>query len=88
MPRRHITLPGDLFDEIDAYRFDNRIATRTEAIHRLIRAGLEAEAPFDADTLTVTPGPALPHDQFSTAMKEKRPRRLEKSLSGSPTRHR
>jgi len=41
-PRRHILLPDDLFPEIDEYRYANRIETRTEAIRRLIRAGLDA----------------------------------------------
>jgi hypothetical protein len=40
-PRRHILLPDDLFPEIDEYRYANRIETRTEAIRRLIRAGLD-----------------------------------------------
>lgn len=59
LPRRHILLPGDLFPAIDEYRFTHRIENRTQAIERLIRAGLDAEAPFDAAGLTVTHGPSL-----------------------------
>jgi len=41
-PRLLLVLPDDLLAEIDDHRFANRIETRTEAIRRLIRAGLDA----------------------------------------------
>jgi len=85
-PRRHVLLPSDLFGEIDLYRHANRIDTRTEAICQLIRAGLEYTAPLDPAAITVTDGRANLHDQRPTAMKLKRPARLEKSASGGSGR--
>lgn len=52
--RRHVLLPDALFAAIDEYRHSKRIDTRTEAICRLIRAGLEYETPFDPSTIIVT----------------------------------
>lgn len=43
MPRLMVLLPDDLLAEIDGYRRrDQDIPPRTEAIRRLIRAGLDA----------------------------------------------
>ena len=34
----------DLFDRIEDFRFDNRIANRSEAVRVLVEAGLKAKA--------------------------------------------
>jgi hypothetical protein len=41
-PRHHVLLSREIIEAVTEYRFDNRIPTRTEAIERLIRAGLDA----------------------------------------------
>lgn len=41
-PRFSITVDDELLKEIEDYRFGNRIASRADAISRLIRLGLEA----------------------------------------------
>ncbi|SHI55540.1 hypothetical protein SAMN02745216_00139 [Desulfatibacillum alkenivorans DSM 16219] len=42
-PRILLTLDEDLLKRIDDYRFENRINTRSEAMRRLIKIGLEAK---------------------------------------------
>ena len=37
-----LRLPTELEAQLDEYRYANRIETRSEAIRRLIRAGLDA----------------------------------------------
>jgi hypothetical protein len=52
---------------------------------------LESASSLDPTTLNITYGRASLHDEPQcrpTAIKEKRPARLEKSASGSPTRPR
>jgi metal-responsive CopG/Arc/MetJ family transcriptional regulator len=39
--RKLVSLPHDLVKQIQDYRFDNRIASESEAIRRLIILGLE-----------------------------------------------
>jgi metal-responsive CopG/Arc/MetJ family transcriptional regulator len=41
-PRILITIEDDLLEKINDFRFDNRINSRSEAIHRLIEEGLKA----------------------------------------------
>ena len=43
--RKSVSLPAELWSQIDGYRFGNRITTEAEAIRRLIEAGLRAEQP-------------------------------------------
>jgi hypothetical protein len=40
-----VTLPAELAQAIEEYRFANRFKTEAEAIRRLIEAGLQALAP-------------------------------------------
>ena len=40
--RRMVSLPEDLSERVDDYRFEHRIRTDSEAIRRLIEAGLRA----------------------------------------------
>ena len=41
LPRFSITADEDLLKEIDDYRYENRYPTRTKAIIKLIRIGIE-----------------------------------------------
>lgn len=41
-PRVIVTLPGDLFDRVENFRYDNRYPNRSEAVLALIEAGLNA----------------------------------------------
>ena len=43
--RRMVSLPEELSERVDDYRFENRITTESEAIRRLIEAGLKAKKP-------------------------------------------
>jgi Arc/MetJ-type ribon-helix-helix transcriptional regulator len=43
--RKMVTLPAELAQAIEEYRFANRFKTEAEAIRRLIEAGLQALAP-------------------------------------------
>lgn len=38
-----VTFPHDLLEEIEDYRFKNRVENRSEAIRELIKKGLEKE---------------------------------------------
>lgn len=40
--RKTVSLPGDLWQRVDDFQFQNRIKRESEAIRRLIEAGLEA----------------------------------------------
>ena len=40
--RKIVSLPPDLEKAVEDYRFENRIASESEAIRRLIELGLEA----------------------------------------------
>lgn len=40
-PRFSITVPEELLKRIDDYRFNNRIASRAEAVIRLIEMGFD-----------------------------------------------
>ncbi len=40
-PRVIITLPGDLFDRIEDFRYENRYPNRSEAVLALIEEGLK-----------------------------------------------
>ncbi|MGX9963146.1 hypothetical protein ACVFYP_07470 [Roseomonas sp. F4] len=42
--RKLVSLPADLTEKVENYRFENRINTEAEAIRRLIELGLEAAA--------------------------------------------
>jgi hypothetical protein len=48
MIKKLITISPEMLDEIDAYRFSNRIKTELEAIRKLLAAGLKAERKKDA----------------------------------------
>lgn len=39
--RKLVSLPADLTEKVENYRFENRINTEAEAIRRLIELGLE-----------------------------------------------
>jgi hypothetical protein len=41
-PRHHVLLSRAIMDAVQQFRFAHQIETRTEAIERLIRAGLDA----------------------------------------------
>ena len=41
-PRFMISISGELLQEIEDYRFENRFPNRTRAVTELIRLGLEA----------------------------------------------
>jgi Arc/MetJ-type ribon-helix-helix transcriptional regulator len=43
MQRIAVSVPKELREQIDDFRFANRIASRAEAIRRLVEAGLEAQ---------------------------------------------
>ena len=45
-PRIITPIPKPLLARIDDYRFGNRLPSRSEAIRRLIEAGLRADAPI------------------------------------------
>ncbi len=36
-----ITIPNELFEKIEDYKFENRVPNRSEAIRQLIERGLE-----------------------------------------------
>jgi hypothetical protein len=42
--RKSITLPQRMWEDISAYRFDNRITSEAEAVRRVVQAGLDALA--------------------------------------------
>lgn len=48
--RKIFSLPESLSQQIDDFRFANRLKTESEAIRRLVEAGLSAEAPKDTRT--------------------------------------
>ncbi len=39
--RKSVSLPAALWEQVDAYRFGNRIGTEAEALRRLIEFGLK-----------------------------------------------
>jgi Arc/MetJ-type ribon-helix-helix transcriptional regulator len=41
LPRTTITIPVDLYEKIEDFRFKNRYGSQTKAINELLRAGLE-----------------------------------------------
>jgi hypothetical protein len=41
---QHLYLDADLIEKLEDYRFANRMNTRSEAIRRLLRLGLETAA--------------------------------------------
>jgi metal-responsive CopG/Arc/MetJ family transcriptional regulator len=43
--KKLITFDNDLIEQIDDYRFDNRLDSRSEAVRQLIKAGLKKKAP-------------------------------------------
>ena len=43
--RKLVSLPADMSRAIEDYRFTNRIGSESEAIRRLIEAGLKARTP-------------------------------------------
>jgi hypothetical protein len=43
--RKLVSLPPDIAEAVDDFRFSNRIGTEAEAIRRLIEAGLKQLAP-------------------------------------------
>jgi metal-responsive CopG/Arc/MetJ family transcriptional regulator len=42
MARKSVSLPSDLWKQVEDYRFAHRLKTESEAIRRLIELGLEA----------------------------------------------
>lgn len=44
-----IMMSDEELEAVDTWRFANRVATRSEAIRRLCKIGLETEAKKDAD---------------------------------------
>ena len=42
--RKLVSIPRDVWDQVEDYRFENRIKTESEAIRRLIELGLRASA--------------------------------------------
>jgi hypothetical protein len=46
--RKMVTLPTELAEAIEEYRFENRIKTEAEAIRRLIAAGVKSLYPTSA----------------------------------------
>ena len=42
LSRKSVSLPGDLWKQIEDFRFEGRIQTESEAIRRLIELGLQA----------------------------------------------
>ena len=42
--KKLITFDNDLIEQIDDYRFDNRLDSRSEAVRQLIKAGLKKKA--------------------------------------------
>jgi metal-responsive CopG/Arc/MetJ family transcriptional regulator len=51
-------MPKALVDRIDDYRFANRVPSRSEAVRRLIEAGLTASAPFPGSAARARRRPA------------------------------
>lgn len=51
-PKILITVDNDLFKEIEDFRFDNRVQTRSEAVRILVKEGLKRlkEKPAHGDT--------------------------------------
>lgn len=47
--RKMISLPAELAARVDDYRFENRFKNESDAIRRLIEAGLDAESKVSAD---------------------------------------
>ena len=43
--KKLITFDNDLIEQIDDYRFDNRLDSRSEAVRQLIKAGLKKKIP-------------------------------------------
>jgi metal-responsive CopG/Arc/MetJ family transcriptional regulator len=43
--RKQVSLPPNLAQAVDEYRFANRLSSESEAIRRLIQVGLEASNP-------------------------------------------
>ena len=43
--KKLITFDNDLIEQIDDYRFDNRLDSRSEAVRQLIKAGLKKKTP-------------------------------------------
>jgi metal-responsive CopG/Arc/MetJ family transcriptional regulator len=42
--KKLITFDNDLIEQIDDYRFNNRLESRSEAVRQLIKAGLKKKA--------------------------------------------
>ena len=40
--RKLVSIPREVWEKVDDYRFENRIKTESEAIRRLIELGLKA----------------------------------------------
>jgi metal-responsive CopG/Arc/MetJ family transcriptional regulator len=47
-PRIITPMPADLVERIDNFRYANRIPSRSEAVRKLIEAGLSAHSAKDA----------------------------------------
>lgn len=43
-PKMLFVMEKDLFERIEDFRFNNRISSRSEALRRLIEAGLKSES--------------------------------------------
>jgi len=44
-PQILLVVEEELLKQIDDYRFDNRIGSRSEAVRQLIKSGLKAKSP-------------------------------------------
>jgi metal-responsive CopG/Arc/MetJ family transcriptional regulator len=44
-PQILLVVEEDLLEQIDDFRFDNRIGSRSEAVRQLIKAGLKKKTP-------------------------------------------
>jgi len=69
-PRIITPIPKPLLARIDDYRFGNRLPSRSEAIRRLIEAGLRADAPIRGTTSARS---AAEGDENAGAVKPRRP---------------
>jgi hypothetical protein len=85
--RKMVSVPADLAQAIEDYRFANRMKTEAEAIRRLIELGL-GKAPASAPSGGGTPGstrkPATPAK--ATAPRPKKPTASDRQATAAQTK--
>ena len=87
--RKIVSLPAELAQAIEDYRFTNRLKTEAEAIRQLIEAGLSAKKPAAPAGGSTPGGASKPRstDKTAAAAERKPGRQAEPALPQSKEAH-